>query len=175
MSLGLGALFNNILKLGVKAGAKKTIVNKLFGQPEPQGDQLLDLVEEERRQRAMEFLGGGGPNYYQDPRDDAPNIMMPEPLVQTPTSDIVPQQTVVPQIIEAPRGAVSRSVAGIVEEIDRINSNIAAITLAMASSAELEKKYRDEMIKDREELLAQRGKARSVSYTHLTLPTKRIV
>jgi len=161
MAVGLGALFKNILKLGVKEGAKKSIANKLFGQPEPQGDQLLDLLEEERRQRAMEFLGGGGPNYYQDPRDDAPNIMIPEPLVQTPTSDIVPQQTVVPQIIEAPRGAVSRSVAGIVEEIDRINSNIAAITLAMASSAELEKKYRDEMIKDREELLAQRGKARS--------------
>jgi len=161
MAVGLGALFNNILKLGVKEGAKKSIANRLFGQPEPQGDQLLDIVEEERRQRALEFIGGGGPNYYQDPADDAPNIMLPEPLVQTPTSDIVPQQTVIPQIIEAPRSAVSRTVAGIVEEIDRINGNIAAITRAMADSAALEKKYRDEMIKDREELLAQRGKYRS--------------
>ena len=161
MAVGLGALFNNILKLGVKEGAKKSIANKLFGQPEPQGDQLLDIVEEERRQKALEFIGGGGPNYYQDPADDAPNIMLPEPLVQTPTSDIVPQQTVIPQIIEAPRSAVSRTVAGIVEEIDRINGNIAAIARAMADSAALEKKYRDEMIKDREELLAQRGKYRS--------------
>jgi hypothetical protein len=162
MALGLGALFGNILKLGVKEGAKISLANKLFGKPEPRGNELLDILQEDRQRRAIEFFGGGGgPDYYQDPADDAPNIMMPEPLIQTPTNSIVPTQTIIPEVIEAPRGAVDRGLAGIYAEIDRINANIASIAQAMVQSAILEKKYRDEMIKDREELLAQRGKARS--------------
>jgi len=161
MALGLGTLFSNILRLGVKEGAKISLANKLFGKPEPRGNELLDILEEDRKRRAIEFFGGGGPDYYQDPADDAPNIMMPEPLIQTPTSSIVPTQTIIPEVIEAPRGGVDRGLAGIYAEIDRINANIAAIAQAMVQSAILEKKYRDEMIKDREELLAQRGKARS--------------
>ena len=162
MALGLGALFGNILRLGVKEGAKISLANKLFGKPEPRGNELLDILEEDRKRRAIEFFGGGGgPDYYQDPADDAPNIMMPEPLIQTPTSSIVPTQTIIPEVIEAPRGGVDRGLAGIYAEIDRINANIASIAQAMVQSAILEKKYRDEMIKDREELLAQRGKARS--------------
>jgi len=165
MALGLGALFQNLLKLGGTKGAQASVgsmAQKMFGSQRRSTDEVIELSEEERRQRALEFVGAAGPDYYQDPIDDAPNIVMPAPLIQqTSTSSILPQQTIVPQIIEAPRGTVVKGLGNIVLEIERINTNISAITRAMSESALLEKRYRDEMIKDRRELLAQRGKARS--------------
>jgi len=165
MALGLGALFQNLLKLGGQKGAQASLgsmAQKMFGSQRRSTDEVIELSEEERRQRALEFVGAAGPDYYQDPTDDAPNIVMPAPLIQqTSTASILPQQTIVPQIIEAPRGTVVRGLGNIVLEIERINTNISAITRAMSESALLEKRYRDEMIKDRRELLAQRGKARS--------------
>lgn len=165
MALGLGALFQSLLKLGGTKGAQASLgsmAQKMFGSQRRSTDEVIELSEEERRQRALEFVGAAGPDYYQDPTDDAPNIVMPAPLIQqTSTSSILPQQTIVPQIIEAPRGTVVRGLGNIVLEIERINTNISAITRAMSESALLEKRYRDEMIKDRRELLAQRGKARS--------------
>jgi len=165
MAAGLGALFQNLLKLGGTKGAQASMgsmAQKMFGSQRRSTDEVIELSEEERRQRALGFVGAAGPDYYQDPTDDAPNIVMPAPLIQqTSTASILPQQTIVPQVIEAPRGTVVRGLGNIVLEIERINTNISAITRAMSESALLEKRYRDEMIKDRRELLAQRGKARS--------------
>ena len=165
MAFGLGALFQNILKFGSKKGPQisaSSMAQKMFGSQRRSTDEVIQLSEEERRQRALGFVGVAGPDYYQDPTDDAPNIVMPAPLIQqTSTASILPQQTIVPQIIDAPRGTVVQGLGNIVLEIERINANISAITRAMSESALLEKRYRDEMITDRRELLAQRGKARS--------------
>lgn len=163
MAIGLGSLFQNMLKLGVKDAAKEAIpdmVGRMFAKQEPTTDEVLQILEDERRQRAVEFVGGG-PDYYQDPRDDAPNIVIPEPLVQTPTGSVIPQQTIVPQVIDAPRGTVVRNLGGLFLEVERINANIAAMSRAMNESARLEKKYRDELIKNREQLLAEKDKQRS--------------
>lgn len=168
MALGLGSLFQNMMKVGVKDAAKQAIpdmVGKMFAKKEPTSDEVLSILEDERRQRALEFIGAQQPDYYQDPRDDAPNIVIPEPLVQTPTGSVIPQQTIVPQVIDAPRGTVVRNLGTIFLELERINANIASITRAMSDSAKLEKKYRDELIKNREQLLAQRDKYRSSERT----------
>ena len=136
-----------------------SLVGSFFGKSQPSSTELIQLSEEERKSRALSFFGAEEYGYpYQG--DDAPNILIPEPLVQN-TSTFVPQQTEVPEIIDAPRGQIVRGLGNIILEIERINRNIANIQLALASSASIEKKYRDQIIEDKQQDLTLRDKLRS--------------
>jgi len=164
MAIGLGKLFQDMLKIGVADAAKKNIpdmVGRMFAKQEPTTDEVLKILEDERKQRAAEFVGGGQLRYDYGV-DDAPNIFFPEPMVSSTTGSIIPQQTIVPQIVEAPRGTVVRNLGSLFLEVERINANIAAVTKAMRDSASLEKKYRDELIKSREQALSMRDKFQSL-------------
>jgi len=165
MAIGLGKLFQDMLKIGVADAAKKNIpdmVGRMFAKKEPTTDEVLQILEDERKQRAAEFVGGERLS-YQSEIDDAPNITIPEPLVQSTSGSIIPQRTIVPQIVDAPRGTVVRNLGSLFLEVERINANIAAMSRAMRDSAILEKKYRDELIKSKEQDLSQRDKLQSRS------------
>jgi len=166
MAIGLGKLFQDMLNVGVADAAKKNIpdmVGRMFAKKEPTTDEVLQILEDERRQRASEFIVGGEQLSYQSEIDDAPNITIPEPLVQSTSGSIIPQRTIVPQIVDAPRGTVVRNLGSLFLEVERINANIAAMSRAMRDSAILEKKYRDELIKSKEQALSQRDKLQSRS------------
>jgi len=146
-----------LFKIGKTSG--RGLVGSFFGKEQTSPAQVIQLSEEERKKRAISFLGAEEYGYpYQG--DDAPNILTPEPLVQTTTS-FVPQQTEVPEIIEAPRGQVVRGLGNIVLEIERINRNITNIQDALINSAAIEKKYREQIIKDKQGLIGERDKLRS--------------
>lgn len=146
-----------LFKIGNIAG--KGLVGSFFGQEKASPAQVIQLSEEERRSRAVAFLGAEEYGYpYQN--DDAPNILIPEPLVQTQTS-FVPSATVVPEVIDAPRGQIVRGLGGIILEIERINSNISNIQRALADKASIESKYREEVVKGKQEEIVERDKLRS--------------
>ena len=146
-----------LFKIGKTSG--RGLVGSFFGKEQTSPAQVIQLSEEERKKRAISFLGAEEYGYPY-PGDDAPNILIPEPLVQTTTS-FVPQQTEVPEIIEAPRGQVVRGLGNIVLEIERINRNITNIQDALINSAAIEKKYREQIIKDKQGLIGERDKLRS--------------
>lgn len=146
-----------LFKIGKIAG--KGLVGSFFGQEKASPAQIIQLSEEERKKRAISFLGAEEYGYpYQG--DDAPNILTPEPLVQTQTS-FIPSATVVPEVIDAPRGQIVRGLGGIILEIERINRNIANIQKALSEKGLIESKYREEVAKDKQEEIAQRDKLRS--------------
>ena len=149
--MSLGSIFSKLLSRS--KGGSKNLLGSFFGRRKTDPR----TSEGERRQRAISFLGGEEEPYY---ADDAPNIFVPEPLVQSPTT-FVPQATEVPQIIEAPRGQIVGDFRGIFSEIERINQNISSIQVALANSAAVEQKYRDDLIKERQQQIALRDKLRS--------------
>jgi len=164
MAIGLGKLFQDMLKIGVADAAQKNIpdmVGRMFAKKEPTTDEVLQILEDERKQRATEFVAGGQSPEYKPFVDDAPNIEITLPYIRSTSGSVIPQQTIVPQIVEAPRGTVVRNLGSLFLEVERINANIAAVTKAMRDSAILEKKYRDELIKSREQALSERDKLSS--------------
>jgi len=127
-------------------------------------DDRLGDRENRKRLAARAFLEG----YEPDPRlfakgsDDAPDIVVPDPLVDQTETALPPQAPVAPQLVPAGPGP---SVVGeneyIVREIERINQNVAAIALAMEQNVRSDAEYRQSVIQSQRERLAQRGAARS--------------
>lgn len=157
---GLGALLRKVFNIGGGQGVRGAAAG-LGGLGKPTVAAVdPEELERDRRERAMAFLGR---SYVVDPfpEDDAPNIIIPGPLLDTSSSAVIPQQTTVPQIIPAPRGESDRSLSGVVAEIERINVNITEIQRALANTAISEQKYRNQLIKERERRIAQVGQARS--------------
>lgn len=127
-------------------------------------DDRLGDRENRKRLAARAFLEG----YEPDPRlfakgpDDAPDVIVPDPLVQQTETALPPQAPVAPQLVPAGPGP---SVVGeneyIVREIERINQNVAAIALAMEQNVRSDAEYRKSVIEYQRESLARRGAARS--------------
>lgn len=91
--------------------------------------------------------------------DDAPDIVEPGPLVLSPGGALLPQTTLVPELI--PPSQASGGIDFIVAEIWKINQNLQAIRNAMAESARLEAEFRSNQIQDLEDSIADRDKLRS--------------
>ena len=158
--MSLGKILQGLLnKTQGDIVSKTSLVGNFFGAQKPSPAEVIRLTEEERKKRALSFFGADDYGYPY-PGDDAPNILVPEPLVQSPTT-FVPQSTEVPQIIEAPRGQVVKGLANIILEIERINRNITNIQTALANSSAIEAKYREQIIKDKQGQIAERDKLRS--------------
>ena len=158
--MSLGKILQGLLnKTQGDIVSKTSLVSNFFGAQKPSPAEVVKLTEEERKKRALSFFGADDFGYPY-PGDDAPNILIPEPLVDSPTT-FVPQTTEVPQIIEAPRGQIVKGLANIILEIDRINRNITNIQTALANSSAIEAKYREQIIKDKQGQIAERDKLRS--------------
>ena len=158
--MSLGKILQGLLnKTQGDIVTKTSLVSKFFSAQKPSPGEVIRLTEEERKKRALSFLGADDFGYPY-PGDDAPNILIPEPLVDSPTT-FVPQATEVPQIIDAPRGQVVKGLANIILEIERINRNITNIQTALANSSAIEAKYREQIIKDKQGQIAERDKLRS--------------
>jgi len=106
---------------------------------------------------ALRFLGGRGRKL-----DDAPDIV---PTNQSVLDDIASSQglalgnTMVPDIDDG--SVIEGGFEGVRQEIEKINRNIEAIGSAMLSSSGIESAYRQELIDDLEQSLADKGKTRS--------------
>ena len=158
--MSLGKILQGLLnKTQGDIVSKTSLVSNFFGAQKPSPAEVVKLTEEERKKRALSFFGADDFGYPY-PGDDAPNILIPEPLVDSPTT-FVPQATEVPQIIEAPRGQIVKGLANIILEIERINRNITNIQTALANSSAIEAKYREQIIKDKQGQIAERDKLRS--------------
>jgi hypothetical protein len=123
-------------------------------------DDRLGNRENRKKLAARAFLEG----YEPDPRlfakgpDDAPDVFMPEPLAE-PVQTYLPPQPQAPQLVGATTGAVGEEF--VVREIERINANVNAIALAMEANAKADADYRQSIIRQQKDRLAQRGAARS--------------
>ena len=158
--MSLGKILQGLLnKTQGDIVSKTSLVSNFFGAQKPSPAEVVKLTEEERKKRALSFFGADDFGYPY-PGDDAPNILIPEPLVDSPTT-FVPQTTEVPQIIDAPRGQIVKGLANIILEIERINRNITNIQTALANSSAIEAKYREQIIKDKQGQIAERDKLRS--------------
>ena len=137
-------------------------VKSLFGGKKDDG---LGDQENRKKLAARAFLEGYEPDsrlFAKGPVDDAPDVVIPEPLTQPVTNILPPQPPVVPQLV--PAGAPL--VAGeedkyILQELNRIDSNIIAIAAAMQENMKSDAEYRAGVIEAQKEELARRGKLRS--------------
>ena len=93
------------------------------------------------------------------PSDDASDVFTPDPLVGLGGGTILPLDTVVPNIDSTP--LQDSSFSSIVNQINKINANIDAIRDAMLQSSVIEAGYRQKLIEDLEQKLADRGGERS--------------
>ena len=106
---------------------------------------------------ALRFLGDRSGRL-----DDAPDI---EATNQSVLDNIAKNQSLVLSTTVAPdldtKESVVDSFTGLVGIIQQINNNIGAIGQAMLDSSAIEGKYRQELIDDLEEEIAEKGKTRS--------------
>ena len=100
-----------------------------------------------------------GPDSASSPSDDAPDVFTPDPLMGLGGGGVLPLDTVVPNIDSTP--LQDSSLSSIVNQINKINSNIDAIRDSMLQSAVIEAGYRQKLIEDLEQKLADRGGERS--------------
>ena len=111
-----------------------------------------------RKQSALAFLGQD--NDYLD--DDAPDVQIPLSPVEVMgnmAGGLLPGSTVVPEIDS--NQVIDATFSAIIQEIQRINNNIEAIRDAMLASSIIESNYRQEVIADLEQSIADKDKARS--------------
>ena len=119
--------------------------------------------ENRKKLAARAFLEGYEPDsrLFAKGPDDAPDVFMPEPLVE-PVETYLPPQPQVPQLVPAGVAATpGQEVEYVVREVERINANVDAIALAMRANAEADSQYRQSIIQQQKNRLAERGSARS--------------
>ena len=132
--------------------------SKLWDNWTKNNKKKLKETEKERELRkksALEFLG-------QDTSDDASDVEIPFSPVEVLdniTGGLLPGSTTVPDIDSS--AIVAETFADIIKEIEKINRNIEAIHGAMLASAIIESNYRQEVIADLEQSIADRDKERS--------------
>ncbi len=139
---------------GLTLGAKSLWDN--FQENNKKKKEETDKERELRKQAALEFWGGGGDG------DDASDVEIPfspVEIVDNITGGLLPGDTAVPDIDSS--ATVAETFADIIKEIEKINRNIEAIHGAMLASSIIESNYRQEVIADLEQAIADRDKERS--------------
>ena len=144
------------------------LVNKLAGKTTTKkenlnlNNRLLNLTGKDKenaptQEGALRFLGDRSGR-----QDDAPDI---EATNQSVLDNIAKNQSLALGTTVAPdldtKQSVVDSFSGLVGIIQQINNNIGAIGQAMLNSSVIESKYRQELIDDLEEEIAEKGKTRS--------------
>lgn len=148
-------LFQAIFAKGSQFLGLKSVVDKFFNRNKEGANKIVktDFNKDKFIERFF------GPDSASSPSDDAPNVFTPDPLMGLSGGAILPLDTVVPNIDSTPLR--DSSLSSIVNQINKINSNIDAIRDAMLQSSVIEAGYRQKLIEDLEQKLADRGGERS--------------
>ena len=118
--------------------------------------------EEERQARkknALVFLGKNSSSIVQYEKPSNSIVPAGAPL-DSIAGGLLPPSTIVPEIDTS--AIVSATFAGIIQEIQKINSNIVAIRDAMLASSIIESNHRQQIIADLEQAIANRDKNSSL-------------
>ena len=148
-------LFQTIFSKGSQFLGLKSVVDKFFNRNKEGANNIVKT--DFNKDRFVERFFG--PDSASSPSDDAPNVFTPDPLMGLSGGTILPLDTVVPNIDSTPLR--DSSLSSIVNQINKINSNIDAIRDAMLQSSVIEAGYRQKLIEDLEQKLADRGGERS--------------
>ena len=148
-------LFQTIFAKGSQFLGLKSVVDKFFNRNKEGANKIVktDFNKDKFIERFF------GPDSASSPSDDAPDVFTPDPLMGLSGGAILPLDTVVPNIDSTPLR--DSSLSSIVNQINKINSNIDAIRDAMLQSSVIEAGYRQKLIEDLEQKLADRGGERS--------------
>ena len=122
-------------------------------------NEKLEKENAERKEAALAFLGKDSDQHV---GDDAPDVEIPLSPVEVMgniAGGLLLPHTQVGDIDTS--AIVVSSFADIVKEIEKINKNIEAIHGAMLASSIIESNYRQEVIADLEQAIADKDKARS--------------
>ena len=154
MALGIGAALNFL--------TRAIAVNSLRGKK----DDGLGDQENRKRLAARAFLEGYEPDkrlFARGPQDDAPDVVIPEPLTEPVTNILPQQQRVIPQLVAPGVAGIAPGEEDtfILQEINRLDRNILAIAQAMEENAKIDAEYRASVIQQQKEQLAKRGQSRS--------------
>ena len=148
-------LFQTIFAKGSQFLGLKSVVDKFFNRNKEGANKIVKTDFNKNRFVERFF----GPDSASSPSDDAPNVFTPDPLMGLSGGAVLPLDTVVPNIDSTPLR--DSSLSSIVNQINKINSNIDAIRDAMLQSSVIEAGYRQKLIEDLEQKLADRGGERS--------------
>ena len=148
-------LLQTIFSKGSQFLGLKSVVDKFFNRNKEGANKIVktDFNKDKFVERFF------GPDSASSPSDDAPNVFTPDPLMGLSGGAVLPLDTVVPNIDSTPLR--DSSLSSIVNQINKINSNIDAIRDAMLQSSVIEAGYRQKLIEDLEQKLADRGGERS--------------
>ena len=148
-------LLQTIFSKGSQFLGLKSVVDKFFNRNKEGANKIVktDFNKDKFIERFF------GPDSASSPSDDAPDVFKPDPLMGLSGGAILPLDTVVPNIDSTPLR--DSSLSSIVNQINKINSNIDAIRDAMLQSSVIEAGYRQKLIEDLEQKLADRGGERS--------------
>ena len=148
-------LFQAIFSKGSQLFGLKSVVDKFFNKNKEGANNIVKT--DFNKDRFVERFFG--PDSASSPSDDASDVFTPDPLVGLGGGTILPLDTVVPNIDSTP--LQDSSLSSIVNQINKINANIDAIRDAMLQSSVIEAGYRQKLIEDLEQKLADRGGERS--------------
>ena len=148
-------LLQTIFSKGSQFLGLKSVVDKFFNRNKEGANKIVKT--DFNKDRFVERFFG--PDSASSPSDDAPNVFTPDPLMGLSGGAVLPLDTVVPNIDSTPLR--DSSLSSIVNQINKINSNIDAIRDAMLQSSVIEAGYRQKLIEDLEQKLADRGGERS--------------
>ena len=148
-------LLQTIFSKGSQFLGLKSVVDKFFNRNKEGANKIVKT--DFNKDRFVERFFG--PDSASSPSDDAPIVFTPDPLMGLSGGAVLPLDTVVPNIDSTPLR--DSSLSSIVNQINKINSNIDAIRDAMLQSSVIEAGYRQKLIEDLEQKLADRGGERS--------------
>ena len=148
-------LLQTIFSKGSQFLGLKSVVDKFFNRNKEGANKIVKT--DFNKDRFVERFFG--PDSASSPSDDASDVFTPDPLVGLGGGAVLPLDTVVPNIDSRP--LQDSSLSSIVNQINKINSNIDAIRDAMLQSSVIEAGYRQKLIEDLEQKLADRGGERS--------------
>ena len=147
--------FQAIFAKGSQFLGLKSVVDKFFNKNQEGANNIVKT--DFNKDRFIErFFGSDSAS---SPSDDAPDVFTPDPLMGLGGGAVLPLDTVVPNIDSTPLR--DSSLSSIVNQINKINANIDAIRDAMLQSAVIEAGYRQKLIEDLEQKLADKGGERS--------------
>ena len=144
-----------LLGIGAVGGAVGKGMWDNFWENNKKKAKETDKERELRKQSALQFMGAGG----DDDASDVEIPFSPVEVLDNITGGLLPGSTTVPDIDSS--AVVAETFADIIKEIEKINRNIEAIHGAMLASAIIESDYRQQVIADLEQAIADRDKERS--------------
>ena len=153
MNAILGFL-KSFLAKGSQLFGLKSVIDSFFGK-EPANKIVKSNLKKDNKFIERFF----GRESASSPSDDAPDVFSPDPLMDVGGGTILPLDPIIPSIDSTPLR--DNSLSSIVEQINKINSNIDAIRDAMLQTSLIQSAYRQKLIEDLEQKLADRGGERS--------------